>query len=1034
MRLYAINVSGSAAPTFRPGGTVNATQGTYLIIRLTSEGWSTAWSNGQIALYDETGANVLQISVAVSEWGERTYRYCLDEPGAWRLSVSYQNRYWDYKVGIEVVDPLTGAAIHHGDRGCTGSYAGGARDYYLDVAPAPTVRVLSGQVQPKYTALLYGDNPLWNMTLGINASMNETVQLLAALNASDLNATGKIFLLTSLLNAHGQTIAQNVTDLYVTNSTVYLTIDLDKPAYKSGETMYINATLYNDGNSTERVRVDILDGSAVIHTETLNLSAGATHDIHTTTTASVTTDITGVVTINPPAGGLSNGNGSPTAQNSTVTQHVPVLEPSIDVAINAPEEVGLAPFNVSVVIENTGTVTADIIVRVVEEHALSVPVEESTLVTEAMSITDDTWLIINISGDVSEDIPVFIRMVESAVVSLHPLEIYAEGTVGVPFNVTNNGAIDSTLALAFVMFHAGNWTPVGTQNETVVVSPGETVTGTIVWTLEEGDYVLNVTMPFGTASSTVAVARNDRAELHTGTELSEGDLTVTCLVVNIGANDLAGDLLLETDFYSDTRSLLIPLWGEDTEVFDIDVSALDPGTYNITLSVVVGGLTVTTRTDTFVIPSAEFEARVVSDLTGYVGTNLPVMIEVTNVGTIAGETTLELSIPGIFTDLAPVSLDPTASTTLSFTVPIPEDLEGRDYPLYYSIDERNWDDTLTIEGVSFTVNATLDRMVYAISEVAELTLTVTNTTRSSVRANLTDMYVKATFDGQEFVKHFNLEDEFSTTFQLPLSSAGERKVFFGVYLATGRALYLSSLYVHVSTAVISIYPDRQIYEPGDIMTIHAESNRTGDLNITGPDGVRLDHHLDEAVDLNYTVPDLPAGTYQMRYVFDDLAGMFSFEIDGLYAQVDELTLDRRTYSINDTIFMEVVVDSREEFQGQLNLWIYDPLGRRVALSANDVLVHEGPNYFEIALDLNATEPGVYTMNYGLFCTEAEESLRLDQGVETFDVDGALILGVGTDRDVYMVGDQVAVTATTTGTVNMTLRLLLDGTVIDERTL
>jgi len=30
----------------------------------------------------------------------------------------------------------------------------------------------------------------------------------------------------------------------------------------------------------------------------------------------------------------------------------------------------------------------------------------------------------------------------------------------------------------------------------------------------------------------------------------------------------------------------------------------------------------------------------------------------------------------------------------------------------------------------------------------------------------------------------------------------------------------------------------------------------------------------------------------------------------------------------------------------------------------------------------------------------------------------------------MVGDQVAVTATTTGTVNMTLRLLLDGTVID----
>ncbi|MCK4614043.1 MAG: hypothetical protein KAU14_04500, partial [Thermoplasmata archaeon] len=952
------------------------------------------------------------------------------EPGTWRIRLAYDQYYWDYKIIITVLDPTTGHEIVYVHKGCTGTWAG-ERNYYIQVAEAPQIQVMPGEVQPKFTALLYGDNQLWTALIGINASEEDIIRLIENLSASDINATGKIYLLASLLNYNGQVITQNVTDFYITNSTVYPTIELDKKAYKAGETIYINATLHNDDTNSWNVTVRILVGETVIYEETLDIGPGSSHEISITTTAASTTDIACMVIVNGLIGQRDRDNGED-PQNNTVSVHVPVLEPSVDVTITAPGEVGIAPFNLTIHIENTGTVDAELTVRIFGGHQITVPVDEAVAVSEVISITDDTWLIVNISGDVREEIPVFIRMVEADEISLLPSDIYPEGTIEVEFEVENLGDIDSEFEIEFVLLRVDELTEVDRQSLTVFVSSGETYTGCTIWNLTEGDYILNFTSPFGSGSSDILVAKENQADISLNLNLNEGLLSVNVTVVNVGANELVGDLLLTTDFYSEWRSAVIPLWGKAEEEFEINISGIEPGWYNVSAEMVIGGKTISSALDVFVIPSAEFEAEVISGLTTVLGENLTVEITVINVGTIAGNDTLEISVPGIFAEMAPVGLDPMESTTVEFIVPIPADLEGRNYTLHYSIGDFSKEATLTIHGITFIVGAYLDESAYMKGDEALFTVVITNTTNKSVKVNMSGMYLRATFEGREYIEYFSLSDVFSTTFTLPLDYEGEKKVFYGVHLSSGRSLYLSSIYVYVSSESVTIYPDRQVYEPGEVMVIHAESNRTGDLNITGPDGVHIDIPLEGSADIDYTVPDMRAGRYLMRYRFDGIPGMFGFEIEGISAKVEDITLDRKTYALNDTISMDITIESNEEFSGLLNFWLYDPNAENIAFMSEGLLVHEGTNYYDISLILNGTEPGVYVMNYALFSmNETGATTRLDQCVESFDVEGPVILGLGTDHSSYMIGNEVEITAATFGTLNTTMRIFIDSEVLDE---
>ncbi len=1031
-RYYYFNTTGTEG--LGNGDTIEALEDTMIRIELISERFGTdySWYDGHFYLYDEVGGTMINLNEDVSEWGTRVFRYYLDEAGTWRVRMTYDHWYWDYKVNIYVVDPYDNEELVYTDSTTVGSWAG-ERNYYIEVKESSDIEEWSPRRQPNFIALLYGTNALWAGEQGVNLSEGNYLNQSWFINSSEINATGKLFVLSSLLNEHNQTIAQNVTQLYITNSSVYLTMEMDQRSYKPGQTISITSELFNEGNQSENVTVRVYDGDVKIYEKTMELDAGNSFVFDAETTATTSTVITGEVIINPPGGGSSTGDLE--AQNSTISESVTVLEPSIDAFANAPAEVGLAEFNVSVTIENTGTVTTDLEVTIAgkDPHVISIPVGGSTLVEEALSITSDTWVAIEITGDVEETIMEFIEMVETNDVEVDVLEIYGEGTCVVDLSVENTGKIDSTFTIVMDIRRSGENATLDEQNTEIFVTEGTTYEGEVVWDLTQGVYLMGYSSPFGSGSIPIIVAKEDQADMDLiVTPLDNGSLMVEVYVENVGSNAIVGSLDIETEFYSESADLTLELWESDWWYFWIDISSVEAIQYNMTADVVLDGNSISNISTTYDIPAAIFDADILTKLVATLGEDWLLQVRVLNVGSIGGDVEVEISIPGIFLDVNQSYLDPDEEITMEYLVDIPDDLEARNYTMYYIINGVQKETNLLVRGIKFDVISSLDHDVYAIGEEALFKIKVINTTDPEVIPDNSSMYIRLTFNDYEYVEYFNLTDEYMTSFDLPIDFVGQKKIFYGVHLISGRALYLSSVYVNVKTSLLTIYTDKQIYEPGEVMTITVDSNRTGDLNITTPDDLWFDHYLDGNTTFEYTIPERASGTYYIRYYFENKTSTISFAIDGLYAQVDDITLNKKVFNTSDVMEFEVTIDSRNEFEGLFNVWLRDPEGEAFDTISMEVYYYEDENHLTFDHNLTTEVSGIYSLSYAIFAfNETGAPIRLDQGLEGFDVDGALIMGFETDASTYMIDDTVTITVITVGTDDATLTVYVDDAMVDE---
>ena len=693
--------------------------------------------------------------------------------------------------------------------------------------------------------------PLGNLAEGQEASIPTEISL---------DATGKLLLVARLNSETSQVIAQDTAYFYITDQDTYLTLETEEAIYKPGEEVVISGEVTNGSAEAKNYDLSITVNGEEIYSEGFGLDAGQSHVFTTTTVQDNSFILEGTV------------NGV------IVTDFIMIEYPSANVDILAPDVVGLADFDVGILVENVASVDCDISVTLVDEAwDVLIPAGESRLMETTMSITEDTTLSVIISGDVDKTVQKDIIMGEDARIEIAPQNIYLEGTVEIPFTVENTGVLDTEFEVTFSISSPEEQTIV----RTLFIPLDESIAGTLSFELTQGLHLLQYSSPFeeGAVEVRVGVPEFVVTELPSNLNLTCGqEVTWTFKVGNIGGAEGEAHLYL-----------MLPDW-EETNF-------------------------------TWVRPGQEEE--------------------------------------------------------IAFSFIVPDDLEEKEYKAIYELDGVRDEFTFFVHGAKVSVNAALDKALYEEGETAILTLTVTNECDFDL-----SLYARVKLDEYEEVRPFDLVDSETLVFNVPVTFNGN-KLFYGIYMESGRALYLNALYIH-QRQIITLYTDKQVYLTGETATIFVETTESGTLSITAP-GYSTELELDGSTTLKFTIPELRSGTYYIEYTFDGFSSSYPFDVIGYSARIIEFGLDKESYSPGELILMEANVQVNRDVTGLLRVRIYGP--EHDALDEFDIPVTlaQGENAIKAERIFLSDRPGIHSLVYQLFGDLAGHSLvLLSSGAEYFD--------------------------------------------------
>ena len=352
------------------------------------------------------------------------------------------------------------------------------------------------------------------------------------------------------------------------------------------------------------------------------------------------------------------------------------------------------------------------------------------------------------------------------------------------------------------------------------------------------------------------------------------------------------------------------------------------------------------------------------------GQNVTITFKVRNNGGTDGEASITLLMPD-FEDTNRTWIGPKEEKEISFDVIIPDDLAEGKYKAIYELNGEKGEFYYYVYGANISVDASLDKHLYEENETAIFTLNITN----ECPLNLS-LYARVKLGEYEETRHFNLTDYNSLQFEIPVSF--NQKLFYGIYMESGRALYLNAMYVH-KKELITLYTDKQVYNTGETVTVFVEAENSGLLNITAP-GYSAEVPVNGSTVLSFTVPELRSGTYYIEYTFDNFSSSYPFDVIGYSARIIECSLDKDIYNQSDVIKINMNVETNKNISGVIKFWIYDLQGNTVdSFSVNKTLV-EGENKIEVSREFSAGY-GMYTLVYAVYAGD----LMLASGAEYFDV-------------------------------------------------
>jgi hypothetical protein len=646
--------------------------------------------------------------------------------------------------------------------------------------------------------------------------------------------TGKLYHVATLYSSSSQVLGQSELEaFFITDTTLSLTLETDKLVYRPDETITIFGQVTNRAAASEDCLLTITQEDAEIHSESFTLAAGATHSYTVFTTS------------------VSSFTVTATVDGVEVTDFVTIDALGGTLELIAPDVVGLAPFDVGILVTNTGDALAFTDVSLLDETwGLAIPAGESRLIQTSMSITEDITLVAVAAGDIEATDEQAILMGESARIIVTPEPLYLEGPVEIPFTAINTGIITTEFEAAFSI-----------DDQSIVrdllIPVGESANQTLPFDLTAGIYTLHYSSPFEEGSVLLYVAVPAlEIVLPTNTDLVAGqEVTWTFTIRNAGSAHSEAHLQLIAADYMDTKF-------------------------------------------TWVSPGEEAE--------------------------------------------------------ISFTFIVPDDLEDKVYQAIYEFNGVKAKFDFTVHGPKVSVIGSLDHCLYEVGDTAVLTLEVTN--ESDFDLSLYARVGLGDFGEIRPFKLMGLGDSETLEFLVPVDF-DSGKLFYGIYMDSGRALPLNALYLH-ERQLLSLCTDKQVYYSGETVTVFVEPPHPGLLEIAAP-GYSEAVDLTGGATLSFVLPELTTGTYHIDHTFNGTSAAYPFDVIGYSAIIKDFDLDKDSYATGETMTITAELEINRPVDGFFNVRIYDQAHNLIDEFDVPISLVEGENKIQVQRIFSGELCGMY---------------------------------------------------------------------------
>ncbi|MBI5561715.1 MAG: FG-GAP repeat protein, partial [Deltaproteobacteria bacterium] len=919
-----------------------------------------------------------------------------------------------------------------------GSYGNGDGQFYsprgIAVAPDGSVYAADTGNNRIQRMSVAGSEILFSANIPVNQLANTLQDY--AIDAGIINATGKLYLEATLTNSLGQTVATSSYPFYIVGGNTALLFNTDKKFYKPGETVTITGEVRNLAvASLDNATLTLVSGAASLLNQTFSVAAGGSHAFTVTTVAGAK----GVVQL---LGSVKQSG----AMLVEISESYEVAEPAVALTLSAPDVVGKGPFDLTVEIKNTGKTDAavDVIVsgaQVSDNQRFTIPAGQTRLLQYNQTIAATAVYTIAVTGDVSASASKTVAFGEAANVTLSAASVYAEGSVSVPISVVNTGQIAEDISVTYSL--TGNSGVVSTLTKSYYLPLGASVADAINFDLVKGGYTLSAqgTISGVSASSSLTVLKTEDVAmtLNVGAQSSAG-ATVTVGVSNGGINPVNGaaqvtvvDATGATVWSGETPLTDVLTGAAASPAFNIATAGLAPGAYTVKAAVYDGaGRLVTSSVSPLNVIAPVFVVTPPANIAFDAGTTGSLAFSVTNAGGQEGEAALTVKALDDVDSVVKEWIKPGETKTYSFPIAISADLEDKDYFAVYGLNGTQGQVKFHVNGIKITVNAALDRDSYGIGDTAALSMQVTDNRVNTTPVSDLNLFARVNFAGFEGNQPFTLGTTPSVTlqFNVPVSALTGEKLFYGVYHESGRSIHLNSLYVYDSGGLVNITTDKQVYNPGETVSMTINGTGGGQLTLTGPGNYTDTFAFTGSAARSLLLPArMTAGTYYVNYRLTDAAGglitgAHPIDVAGIQVKVKEATLDKAKYPSVADVVLKLTIESNRDMAATLKTWFVDAAGAYTAsVSKGITLTSDAPVQEGLTASFTTSSLGIHRFVYAIY----DNDMLLSSGSEAFDVGEAMLLGVSTDKSDYPLGTEAVNAAISLfGAVPATVDLYVDG--------
>lgn len=805
------------------------------------------------------------------------------------------------------------------------------------------------------TGSVYQEKIISQKTLPVNLTAGELQNLTT--DFGPIAEPGTYTLKGLMTNILGQELTKAQSQFVVSDNGLGLIATGDKRYYRPNENITLSGLLFNttvitSGSLKFTVTRTGNGQTTVLREEDISLNAGEQRPFILNHLESVADEYIIEAKLTK--------NGTVVAQAQMLAT---VAEPQVEVKFDVPAAVGSKPVFASVKLTNTSPYPISIytvseLLQLAESVTLGT--NETILLTKELSLTGDTTILLNITGDVTAAYQRIIIFNEKADLAITLPTQVPVSTNTISYQLSNTGSVAAEFPVSLTLYRDG--AQVTQYSTKVQVNPSQVLTGEWPVELMPGEYRLVYSTLNQTREINFTCLPDYAAVLNVTSELAGLDeLKININASNTGCNPIFGVIKLESDFTEQSVSVEIGSGVGYSNMISLTDLPVVAGTYELKISLEAMGMVLAAQTVNFtreeVIPPAP--KMVLSDipvnLTGGAGQKLPVNVRIRNDGAAAGDCILELNSEAItFSDAAVINLAPGAEAEHAFKMLIPDELESGIYQGRIVINESVTNFQYQVNGYKLEAAASLDKAAYLKGETATLTIAVQNK-GSQLNIPLTVRVKQGDFDE---TREITLGSSSNLTYQIPVTDFNQ-KIFYGLYhSATGRSLLLDVQNIYEAMPEFTAVPDKQRYQAGEMVNLNVQVNQEGWLAVAGPNDFYRFELVKESK--SYAIPlpgDLRTGTYSVWAAFAGKTLEYKIDVIGHDIRFASGKLNQTMYQNGEPFQLDTVVTSGENLTGNALVDLVKPDGTVQPISTKEVQLTIGENRLSFKGTVNSDQTG-----------------------------------------------------------------------------